>query len=159
MLVILRRSTPKNLRVQRPFAALRVTGYRDTESDIKNCPVFHALRNNPPPVQNKLQTDDDQESDPCCIVNVAPVVPNEAQHGHRRLPAATTFTSAETPSLIRTQRYVAPARDVPAVNRRTTAGRPGQFSARPWSCPSTRGRRCGRSARGTRGSTTTPLCC
>jgi len=24
---------------------LRVTGYRDAESDIKNCPVFHALRN------------------------------------------------------------------------------------------------------------------
>ena len=46
MFVILRRSTLKNLRVQRPFAALRVTGYKDTQGDIKNCPVFHALRNN-----------------------------------------------------------------------------------------------------------------
>ena len=45
MFVILRRSTPKNLRVQRPFATLRVTGYKDTQGDIKNCPVFHALRN------------------------------------------------------------------------------------------------------------------
>jgi len=60
MFVILRRSTPKNLRMQRPFAqftlsrkrrcfaalsmttseVLRVTGYRDTGSDIKNLQCF-----------------------------------------------------------------------------------------------------------------------
>jgi hypothetical protein len=45
MFVILRRSTPKNLRVQRPFATLRVTGYKDTQGDTKNCQTFHARRN------------------------------------------------------------------------------------------------------------------